>query len=82
MSTAGKLLIETITSPDPALRDRSVRELVAGVSLAEMLQACEELEQFRRHAREPLRAGPRLAVPARALPLRASRTPRRSAARA
>ena len=36
-STPAKLLIETITSADPALRDRSVRELVAGASLAEKL---------------------------------------------
>ena len=48
MSTAGQLLIETITNADPAVRDRSARDLVAGASLAEKLSACEELEQFRR----------------------------------
>ena len=29
-SRAARLLIETITSPDPAVRDRSVRDLIAG----------------------------------------------------
>jgi galactokinase/mevalonate kinase-like predicted kinase len=48
MSRLGQLLIETITHADPAIRDRSVRELVAGASLAEKLAACEDLEQFRR----------------------------------
>jgi galactokinase/mevalonate kinase-like predicted kinase len=48
MSTAGQLLIETITHAEPAIRDRSARELVHGVSLAEKLGACHELEQFRR----------------------------------
>ena len=48
MSQVGQLLIETITHSDPAVRDRSVRELVATASLAEKLEACEELEQFRR----------------------------------
>ncbi len=48
MSTAGPLLIETITHSDPSVRDRSIRELVATASLDEKLRACEELEQFRR----------------------------------
>lgn len=48
MSTIGQLLIETITHADPTVRDRSIRELVAPVSLAEKLGACEELERFRR----------------------------------
>ena len=48
MSEVGKLLIETITDSDPAIRDRSVRELVAGSSVAEKIEACAELEQFRR----------------------------------
>jgi galactokinase/mevalonate kinase-like predicted kinase len=48
MSQVGQLLIETIRHSDPAIRDRSVFELVAGASLAEKLAACEELEQFRR----------------------------------
>ncbi len=41
-------LIETITHSEPAIRDRSARELIAGAGLAETLRACEELEQFRR----------------------------------
>src|SRR5262249_25066158 len=39
---------ETITHADPAVRDRSARDLIAGFGLAEKLRACEELEQFRR----------------------------------
>src|SRR5262245_32944276 len=50
MASLGKSLIETITSPEPALRDRSVRALTEGRSVAEKLQACEELEQFRQSA--------------------------------
>jgi len=48
MSRVGQLLIETITHSDPAIRDRSVRELVARAGLDEKLEACDELEQFRR----------------------------------
>jgi galactokinase/mevalonate kinase-like predicted kinase len=48
MSTLGQLLVETITHPDPSVRDRSIRELVAPANLAEKLGACEELERFRR----------------------------------
>jgi galactokinase/mevalonate kinase-like predicted kinase len=48
MSTAGQLLVETITHADPAIRDRSARELAASFGLAEKLRACDELEQFRR----------------------------------
>ena len=48
MSTAGQLLIETITHAEPGIRDRSARELIAGFGLPEKLRACEELEQFRR----------------------------------
>jgi galactokinase/mevalonate kinase-like predicted kinase len=48
MSTVGPLLIETITHADPAIRDRSARELAAGFSVADRLRACEDLEQFRR----------------------------------
>jgi len=47
MSQVGQLLIETITHTDPAIRNRSIRELVAHTSFAEKLLACEELEQFR-----------------------------------
>jgi galactokinase/mevalonate kinase-like predicted kinase len=42
------LLIETITSDDPALRDRSVDRLIAGLSTPELVAACDELEAFRR----------------------------------
>ncbi len=48
MSEAGKLLIETIVHPDPAIRDRSVRAMVRQTSLADKLEACAELEAFRR----------------------------------
>jgi len=47
MSQVGQLLIETITHSDPAIRNRSIGELVAHTSFAEKLQACEELELFR-----------------------------------
>jgi galactokinase/mevalonate kinase-like predicted kinase len=43
-------LIETITSDDPAKRDRAVRDLIAGASSSEILQACAELERFRQGA--------------------------------
>jgi galactokinase/mevalonate kinase-like predicted kinase len=46
--TKSQLLIETITGSDPAVRDRSVRDLVAASGLAEKLRTCAELEQFRR----------------------------------
>ena len=49
MSPRGTVLIDTITSPDPALRDRSARALIAGASIEDILQACAELEEFRRH---------------------------------
>ena len=48
MSQVGRLLIETITDSDPAIRDRSVRDLTARAGLAEKLEACRELEEFRR----------------------------------
>src|SRR6478735_1292452 len=41
-------LITTITSSDPAVRDRSLAELIAGLATAEVLAACSELERFRR----------------------------------
>ena len=50
MASPGKTLIETITSTEPRLRDRSARTLMLGVSLAEKLQACEELEAFRQRS--------------------------------
>ncbi|HEX8200343.1 MAG TPA: UTP--glucose-1-phosphate uridylyltransferase, partial [Isosphaeraceae bacterium] len=43
-------LIATITSADPAVRDRAVRDLIAGMSTVEILRTCEELEAFRRGA--------------------------------
>lgn len=43
-------LIDTITSNDPAVRDRSVWELIAGLSIEGVLTACAELEDFRRRA--------------------------------
>jgi galactokinase/mevalonate kinase-like predicted kinase len=50
MASPGKILIETITSDEPGLRDRSARALISGTSLAEKLQACEELERFRQRS--------------------------------
>src|SRR5829696_5258625 len=50
MSPRGSLLIETITSPDPAVRDRSVRELIAGAPTEQVLLACDDLERFRQAA--------------------------------
>ncbi|HEU5117182.1 MAG TPA: hypothetical protein VFT74_10995, partial [Isosphaeraceae bacterium] len=43
-------LIETITSSDLALRDRSIDDLLNGLSASEILRACEELERFRKSA--------------------------------
>ena len=43
-------LIETIVSPDPALRNRPFRALCAAFSPAELLRACAELDHFRRGA--------------------------------
>ena len=48
MASLGATLIETITSSAPEIRDRPMRNLVAGASLAEKLQACEDLDRFRR----------------------------------
>ncbi len=48
MASLGATLIETITSSAPEIRDRSVRTLVATASVAEKLQACEDLDRFRR----------------------------------
>src|SRR4051794_29879577 len=47
MSPRGTSLIDTITSSDPAVRDRSVRDLIAGASTPEILRVCDELEAFR-----------------------------------
>jgi hypothetical protein len=43
-------LIETILASDPAIRDRSIPELIAGLSTAEVLDGCDALESFRRVA--------------------------------
>jgi len=49
-STYGRLLIEIIVSPDPAVRDRSVRAILEGASTGEILAACRDLEEFRHSA--------------------------------
>lgn len=41
-------LLATLTAADGAVRDRSLDELCAGLSLAELLAECEQLERFRR----------------------------------
>ncbi len=41
-------LIDTITAEDPSLRDRSLDQLLRGLSAAEILSACQPLEAFRR----------------------------------
>ncbi|MEO6808854.1 MAG: UTP--glucose-1-phosphate uridylyltransferase, partial [Isosphaeraceae bacterium] len=43
-------LIETITSTVPEVRDRSVRDLIAGATVNDVLEACADLERFRRGA--------------------------------
>jgi galactokinase/mevalonate kinase-like predicted kinase len=50
VSTARNRLVEAITATDPATRDRSVRELIAGLDTAAVRAACDELERFRRRA--------------------------------
>src|SRR4051812_48625769 len=40
-------LIETITSTDPDVRNRSVHDLIAGSEPGAILRACAELERFR-----------------------------------
>jgi hypothetical protein len=49
MSSLGQLLIETITHAEPSVRDQSVRALAAPAGLSAKLQACAELEHFRRN---------------------------------
>ena len=44
-------LIATITSSDPAVRDRSIWDLTNAHSTAELLVLCEELERFRRESK-------------------------------
>ncbi len=43
-------LIETITSDEPAIRNRALNDLVRGLSAQEIAAACEELEVFRRRS--------------------------------
>lgn len=47
-STAGSELIATITASDPAVRDRDLDVLVRDLPLAELLEACDQVEGFRR----------------------------------
>lgn len=42
------MLTEIITSPDPAIRDRSLDAWARDATTAELLAACEELDPFRR----------------------------------
>jgi galactokinase/mevalonate kinase-like predicted kinase len=48
MTPAMNPLIETITSPEPSARDRSIQDLLAGLSTADVLRTCDQLETFRR----------------------------------
>ena len=41
-------LVDTITSSDPAVRDRSLWELIRGIETPTLVGWCEELEAFRR----------------------------------
>lgn len=43
-------LLDTIVSPDPAVRNRSFQSLCAAMTPRELFDACEELESFRRRA--------------------------------
>jgi hypothetical protein len=44
------MITEIITAVDPAIRNKSLDEACAGLGNSELLQACEELEQFRRQS--------------------------------
>ncbi|MBP8132099.1 MAG: UTP--glucose-1-phosphate uridylyltransferase [Candidatus Hydrogenedentes bacterium] len=44
------VFVETITTNDPQKRDRAFRDLCAPLSARQVLDACEELESFRRNA--------------------------------
>ena len=81
MSEVGKLLIETITDSDPAIRDRSARELVAASTLAEKIEACACSSGFAGHDKTSTSASvPRFfSMPST---VTRSRTTRRSAPRA
>lgn len=44
------ILVETITSNDPEVRNRSLTSLLDRLRVPEIMQECEELEQFRRRS--------------------------------
>ncbi len=44
----GRVLIETITSPDPAVRNRSLRALLEPLTPGQILDECRALEAYRR----------------------------------
>ncbi len=44
-------LIQTITCAEPLVRDRSIQDLLAGLSTADVLRASDELERFRQDSR-------------------------------
>jgi galactokinase/mevalonate kinase-like predicted kinase len=50
MTSRGQLLIDTITSADLQVRDRSVHDLLAGATTDEVLGSCAELERFRQRS--------------------------------
>ena len=43
-----QVLVETITSQDPAIRNHPLKSLLEGMSVERILQECEGLERFRR----------------------------------
>jgi galactokinase/mevalonate kinase-like predicted kinase len=43
--------IDTITSLEPVVRDRSIQDLLAGLSTVDVLKTCDELETFRQDSR-------------------------------
>jgi len=49
-AAGGSELLRTITSDDPAIRDRSLEELCADLDLAALVAATSELDAFRRTA--------------------------------
>ena len=49
--------VATITSADPAVRDRSIGALVESLSTAEILETAEGLEAFRTESRETCMSG-------------------------
>ena len=48
--TLGRFLVDAITSQDPALRDRSLKALIADATTTDLIRACDELEGFRQGA--------------------------------